>query len=216
MPDSPGVPTRRGAVVLANARAHKCASTDRRYALMQTPALLRMPQERTTGATRRVVRSFKLRNSTSSARSLPPTLSVANSRYSLSLSLSHLRSSIISFLLRLHLPSRLVQQRFLFLPAHILHSDLVFFPFALGLAVYFSPAKRLCSTRLFSSYRRSLVYSPPSAVFCSRHRSPLILTDVFWSTSKHQPHVNFIVTVRVPNQRELTCNYRLATTLFLH
>lgn len=61
-------------------------------------------------------------------------------------------------------------------------------------------------SRLLSSVSRVLF--PPS--------KPLILTDVFWSTSKHQPHVNFIVTVRVPNQRELTCNYRLATTLFLH
>lgn len=71
------------------------------------------------------VRSFKLWNSTSSTRSLPSTLGVANSRYSLSLSLSllhHILSASPT------VSSPLVRQRFLFLPAHILHSDLVFFP----------------------------------------------------------------------------------------
>lgn len=215
MPDSSGVPTRRGAVVLANARAHKCASTDRRYALMQTPALLRMPQERTTGATRRVVRSFKLRNSTSSTRSHPPTLSVANSRYSLSLSLSLLDSSIISFLLRLHLPSRSFSNASYFFP--LTYCILISF-FSL------SPSGWLFILALPNGYALRDYFPATAALSFTLLRQPCFVLAIeaphphgcLLATSKHQPHVNFIVTVRVPNQRELTCNYRLATTLFLH
>jgi len=162
-------------LVLANARththAHKCASTDSRYALMQTPAL-RMPQER-VATELSAMRSFKLRNSTSSTRSPPPTLSVANSRYSLSLSLSLFHSSVISFLLHLHLPSlhRLFANASYFIL--LTYCILISFFFSLArLAAYFSSPKRVRSTRLFSSHRCSLVSSSPSVVFCSYHRSP--------------------------------------------
>lgn len=139
--------------------------------------------------------------------SLPSTLGVANSRYSLSLSLSllhHILSASPT------VSSSLVRQHFLFLPAHILHSDLVFFFLILpsgSLLILALSNGRVRCTRLFPSYRHSLVYSPPSVVFCSieaphPHRCLL-------ATSKHQLHVNFIVTVRVANQRGLTCNYRV-------
>lgn len=81
----------------ARARVHKCATTDRRYALMQTPAQLRMPQERAAELTRRhrkVLQTPKLYFFLSRFLLLP-TFSMANSRYfpslspSFSLSLFH-------------------------------------------------------------------------------------------------------------------------------
>jgi len=117
MPDSSGVPDSAPCL-------QKCAHTSahrrvRRYALVQTPALLRMPlQERAT----EVLQTPKLYFF--HPFSLPSTLGVANSRYSLSLSLSllhHILSASPT------VSSSLVRQHFLFLPAHILHSDLVFF-----------------------------------------------------------------------------------------
>lgn len=97
-------------------------------------------------------------------------------------------------------------------------SRLFFFPFTLELTAYFSPPKWLRSTRQFSSYRRSLaLYPSPLVAFCFHHRSPSTSWMSFGvNASMHQPHVNFIVTVRVLDQRGLTCNYRLATALFLH
>ena len=116
-----------------------CASTDRRYTHLCRHLRYRGCLE-SGAAELPAVRSFKLRNSTSSSHSPPPTLDVANSRYSPSLFLSstlfhHIFSASPSPTVS---PPALVRQRFLFLPAHILHSDLVlFFPFTLRLHCLF-------------------------------------------------------------------------------
>lgn len=162
MPDSSGVPTRA-----RNTRTHThtSASTDRRYALMQAPALLRMLQDWEQPS----YLSWSPSNSETlllpSVLSLPPTLNVVNSRYSLFL--------FHFFLLHLSSLHHLFGNASYFFPlAYCILISHFFFFYPRAHSAYFSPPKWLRSTRQFSSYRRSLVYSPPLFVFCSCHRSP--------------------------------------------
>lgn len=161
----------------ARASAHKCASSDRRYALMQTPALLRMPQKRATELP--AVRSFNSETPLLPPALFPPTHDMANSRYSPSLSVSLFHSSDrILPAPPLHSPSlRRLCARFLYfflLTYCILISCFsFFFHLALGLAAYFSPPETatLYET-IFQPPPLPRLLSPPSVLFCSCHRSP--------------------------------------------
>lgn len=191
-------------------RAHKCASTDHRYALMQTPALLRMPQKRATR--REVLQTPKLYL----FLPLPPRPLAWQTLVTLCLFL-FLSSTLLSYSVpRLH-PSS---------PHHLFDNASYFFPltYCILISFFFLLSPSGCSLLILAVPNGYVLRDnfPATAApsFTLLRQSCFVPAEVphrhgyLSATSMHQPHVNFIVIVRVvkPTRTDLQLP-RLATAL---